>query len=108
MPRVPSLACLSLRVRPAPARGGAKSRRPSGRFNAGFRLRITVVVGAMGCASTAFKSGDSLIIIVGQNVRAAAADGRAEATCKDAAAVLEKTKQAKPTSPPRTRRSARS
>ena len=33
------------------------------------------------------------IIIVGQNVQAAAADARAEATYKDAAAVLEEAKQ---------------
>ena len=61
-------------------------------------------------APTAFKSGNSLIIIawiaqtflqlvllpiiiVGQNVQAAAADSRAEATYKDAAAVLEEAKQ---------------
>ena len=33
------------------------------------------------------------IIIVGQNIQAAAADARAEATYKDAAAVLEEAKQ---------------
>ena len=46
---------------------------PVGRFNARFGFKITV--------------------IVGQNVQAAAADARAEATYKDAAAVLEEAKQ---------------
>jgi hypothetical protein len=94
---------------------------PVGRFNAKFGLRITVIVGTMWCAylftllalvsaPSAFKTGNSLIIvawiaqtflqlvllpiiIVGQNVQAAAADARAEATYKDAAAVLEEAKQ---------------
>ena len=94
---------------------------PLGRFNAKVGLKITVIVGTMWCAylftiialisaPTAFKSGNSLIIIawiaqtflqlvllpiiiVGQNVQAAAADARAEATYKDAAAVLEEAKQ---------------
>jgi hypothetical protein len=61
-------------------------------------------------APSAFKSGDSLIIIawiaqtflqlvllpiiiVGQNVQAAAADARSQATYDDAAAVLEEAKQ---------------
>jgi hypothetical protein len=61
-------------------------------------------------APSAFKTGNSLIIvawiaqtflqlvllpiiIVGQNVQAAAADARAEATYNDAAAVLEEAKQ---------------
>jgi hypothetical protein len=94
---------------------------PIGRFNAKFGLKITVIVGTMWCAylftllalisaPTAFKSGNSLIIIawiaqtflqlvllpiiiVGQNVQATAADARAEATYKDAAAVLEEAKQ---------------
>ncbi len=94
---------------------------PIGRFNAKVGLKITVIVGTMWCAylfsllalisaPTAFKSGNSLIIIawiaqtflqlvllpiiiVGQNVQAAAADARAEATYKDAAAVLEEAKQ---------------
>jgi hypothetical protein len=94
---------------------------PIGRFNARFGLKITVIVGTMWCAylftllalisaPTAFKSGNSLIIIawiaqtflqlvllpiiiVGQNVQAAAADARSEATYKDAAAVLEEAKQ---------------
>ena len=94
---------------------------PIGRFNARFGLKITVIVGTMWCAylftllalvsaPTAFRSGDKLIIvswvaqtflqlvllpiiIVGQNVQAAAADQRAEATYKDAAAVLEEAKQ---------------
>jgi hypothetical protein len=94
---------------------------PIGRFNARFGLKITVVVGTMWCAylftilalisaPSAFKTGNSLIIvawiaqtflqlvllpiiIVGQNVQAAAADARAEATYTDAAAVLEEAKQ---------------
>ena len=94
---------------------------PIGRFNAKFWLKITVIVGTMWCAylftllalvsaPSAFKTGNSLIIvawiaqtflqlvllpiiIVGQNVQAAAADARAEATYKDAAAVLEEAKQ---------------
>ncbi len=94
---------------------------PIGRFNAKFGLKITVVVGTMWCAyaftvlalvsaPTAFKSGDSLIIvawiaqtflqlvllpiiIVGQNVQAAAADARSQATYDDAAAVLAEAKQ---------------
>ncbi len=94
---------------------------PIGRFNAKFGLKITVVVGTMWCAylftllalvsaPSAFKSGNSLIIvawiaqtflqlvllpiiIVGQNVQAAAADARAEATYKDADAVLHEARQ---------------
>jgi hypothetical protein len=94
---------------------------PIGRFNAKFGLKITLIVGTMWCAylftllslisaPTAFRSGNSLIIvswvaqtflqlvllpiiIVGQNVQAAAADARADATYKDAAAVLEEAKQ---------------
>jgi hypothetical protein len=94
---------------------------PMARFNAKVGLKITVIVGTMWCAylftiialisaPTAFKSGNSLIIIawiaqtflqlvllpiiiVGQNVQAAAADSRSEATYKDAAAVLEEAKQ---------------
>lgn len=94
---------------------------PIGRFNARFGLKITVIVGTMWCAylftllalisaPTALRSGNSLIIvawiaqtflqlvllpiiIVGQNVQAAAADARSEATYKDAAAVLEEAKQ---------------
>ena len=92
-----------------------------GRINAKVGLKITVVVGTMWCAylftvlalvsaPTALSSGNKLIIvawiaqtflqlvllpiiIVGQNVQAAAADARAEATYKDAAAVLEEAKQ---------------
>ncbi len=65
---------------------------------------------ALVSAPTAFSSGNKLIIIawiaqtflqlvllpiiiVGQNVQAAAADARSEATYKDAAAVLEEAKQ---------------
>jgi hypothetical protein len=94
---------------------------PIGRFNAKVGLRITVIVGTMWCAylftclalvsaPSAFRSGNSLvivawiaqtflqlvllpIIIVGQNVQAAAADARAQATYDDAAAVLEEAKQ---------------
>ena len=94
---------------------------PIGRFNAKVGLKITVIVGTMWCAylftllalvsaPSAFKTGNSLIIIawiaqtflqlvllpiiiVGQNVQAAAADARAEATYNDAAAVLEEAKQ---------------
>ena len=94
---------------------------PIGRFNAKFGLKITLIVGTMWCAylftllslisaPTAFRSGNSLIIvswvaqtflqlvllpiiIVGQNVQAAATDARADATYKDAAAVLEEAKQ---------------
>ncbi|HWE67973.1 MAG TPA: hypothetical protein VG298_15130 [Acidimicrobiales bacterium] len=92
-----------------------------GRLNAKVGLRITIIVGTMWCAylftiialvsaPAAFKTGDSLIIIawiaqtflqlvllpiiiVGQNVQAAAADARSEATYNDAAAVLEEAKQ---------------
>ncbi len=94
---------------------------PIGRFNAKVGLKITVIVGTMWCAylftvlalvsaPSAFKTGNSLIIIawiaqtflqlvllpiiiVGQNVQAAAADARSEATYNDAAAVLEEAKQ---------------
>jgi hypothetical protein len=94
---------------------------PIGRLNAKVGLKITLVVGTMWCAylftllalvsaPSAFKTGNSLIIIawiaqtflqlvllpiiiVGQNVQAAAADARAEATYEDAAAVLEEAKQ---------------
>jgi len=92
-----------------------------GRINAAVGLKITVVVGTMWCAyvfgflalvsaPSAFRSADLLIIvgwlaqtflqlillpiiIVGQNVQAAAADARAQATYDDAAAVLEEAKQ---------------
>ena len=94
---------------------------PIGRLNARIGLKITVVVGTMWCAylftllalvsaPSAFATGNRLIIvawiaqtflqlvllpiiIVGQNVQAAAADARSEATYKDAAAVLEEAKQ---------------
>lgn len=94
---------------------------PIGRLNAKIGLKITLVVGTMWCAylftiialvsaPSAFKTANSLIIIawiaqtflqlvllpiiiVGQNVQAAAADARAEATYKDAVAVLEEAKQ---------------
>ncbi len=91
------------------------------RFNAKVGLKITVIVGTMWCAylftlialisaPSAFTSGNLLIIvswiaqtflqlvllpiiIVGQNVQAAAADARSQATFDDAAAVLEEAKQ---------------
>jgi hypothetical protein len=94
---------------------------PIGRLNAKVGLKITLIVGTMWAAylftvlalvsaPSAFKSGDSIIIvawiaqtflqlvllpiiIVGQNVQAAAADARAQATYDDAAAVLEEAKQ---------------
>ena len=94
---------------------------PISRLNARIGLKITVVVGTMWCAylftllalvsaPSAFKTGNKLIIIawiaqtflqlvllpiiiVGQNVQAAAADARSEATYNDAAAVLEEAKQ---------------
>ena len=94
---------------------------PIGRLNAKIGLKVTVVVGTMWCAylftlvalvsvPSAFKTGNSLIIIawiaqtflqlvllpiiiVGQNVQAAAADARSQATYDDAAAVLEEAKQ---------------
>lgn len=92
-----------------------------GRINARVGLKITLVVGTMWCAylftllalvsaPSAFKTGNSIIvvawiaqtflqlvllpiIIVGQNVQAAAADARSQATYDDAAAVLEEAKQ---------------
>ena len=94
---------------------------PIGRFNAKFGLKITLVVGTMWAAyvftvialvsaPSAFKSGNLLtiigwiavtflqlvllpIIIVGQNIQAAAADARSQATYDDASAVLEEAKQ---------------
>ena len=92
-----------------------------GRINAKIGLKVTLIVGTMWAAylftllalvsaPSAFTSGDSLIIvawiaqtflqlvllpiiIVGQNVQAAAADARSQATYDDAAAVLEEAKQ---------------
>jgi len=94
---------------------------PVGRLNARFGLFITVVVGTMWCAylftllalvslPAALKSGSKIIIvawiaqtflqlvllpiiIVGQNVQAAASDKRAEETYKDAEAVLHEAMQ---------------
>jgi len=105
----------------AAARAQVHGPGPIGRLNARVGLKITVIVGTMWCAylftvlalvsaPTAFRSGNRLIIvawiaqtflqlvllpiiIVGQNVQATAADARAEATYKDAAAVLEEAKQ---------------
>lgn len=92
-----------------------------GRFNALVGVKITLVVGTMWTAylfmlltlvsaPAAFASGDKIIIvawiaqtflqlvllpiiIVGQNVQAAAADARSLATYNDASAVLEEAKQ---------------
>ena len=92
-----------------------------GRINARVGLKITVIVGTMWCAylftllalissPAALKTGNSIIIIawiaqtflqlvllpiiiVGQNIQAAAADARSQATYDDAAAVLEEAKQ---------------
>src|SRR5450631_1420603 len=94
---------------------------PIGRLNAKVGLKITLVVGTMWAAylftllalvsaPSAFKTGDKIIIvawiaqtflqlvllpiiIVGQNVQAAAADARSLATYNDASAVLEEAKQ---------------
>jgi hypothetical protein len=94
---------------------------PVGRFNAKAGLKITVVVGTMWSAylftvlalisaPSAFKSGNTIIIvawiaqtflqlvllpiiIVGQNVLAAAADARSQATYDDASAVLAEARQ---------------
>jgi hypothetical protein len=94
---------------------------PIARLNARIGLKITLVVGTMWCAylftllalvsvDSAFRTGSIVIIvawiaqtflqlvllpiiIVGQNVQAAAADARSEATYNDAAAVLEEAKQ---------------
>ena len=92
-----------------------------GRLNARVGLKITLIVGTMWTAylftllalvsaPAAFKTGDKIvivawiaqtflqlvllpIIIVGQNVQAAAADARSLATYNDASAVLEEAKQ---------------
>jgi hypothetical protein len=94
---------------------------PIGRFNAKVGLKITLIVGTMWTAylftllalvsaPAAFQTGDKIIIvawiaqtflqlvllpiiIVGQNVQAAAADARSLATYNDASAVLEEAKQ---------------
>jgi hypothetical protein len=94
---------------------------PIGRFNAKVGLKVTLIVGTMWCAylftllalvsaPSAFQTGDKIIIvawiaqtflqlvllpiiIVGQNVQAAAADARSQATYDDASAVLEEAKQ---------------
>ncbi len=94
---------------------------PIGRFNAKVGLKITLIVGTMWAAylftllalvsaPSALKSGDKIIIvawiaqtflqlvllpiiIVGQNVQAAAADARSQATYDDAAAVLDEARQ---------------
>ncbi len=92
-----------------------------GRLNAKVGLKVTLVVGTMWCAyvfmllalvsaPSALKSGNSIIIIawiaqtflqlvllpiiiVGQNIQAAAADARSQATYDDAAAILDEAKQ---------------
>jgi hypothetical protein len=94
---------------------------PWGRLNAKVGLKITLIVGTMWTAylftllalvsaPAAFHTGDKIIIvawiaqtflqlvllpiiIVGQNVQAAAADARSLATYNDASAVLEEAKQ---------------
>ncbi|MDP9117108.1 MAG: hypothetical protein M3O28_07590, partial [Actinomycetota bacterium] len=94
---------------------------PVGRFNAKVGLKITLIVGTMWAAylftllalvsaPAAFQTGDKIIIIawiaqtflqlvllpviiVGQNIQAAAADARSQATYDDASAVLEEAKQ---------------
>ena len=93
---------------------------PIVRFNARFGLRITLVVGTMWAAylfsflallalPSAIKQGTYFvvvwlsssflqlvllpIIIVGQNIQAAAADKRAEETYKDAEAVLKESEE---------------
>lgn len=90
------------------------------RFNARFGLRVTLVVGTMWCAylftvialfalPSAIKQGTYFIvvwlsssflqlvllpiIIVGQNIQAAASDKRAEETYKDAEAVLKEAEE---------------
>ncbi|PXX07618.1 hypothetical protein [Mycolicibacterium moriokaense] len=105
----------------AEARAEVHGQGVMGRFNAKIGLRITLIVGTMWTAyvftiltlvsaPAAFASGDRLIIvawvaqtflqlvllpiiIVGQNVQAAAADARSLATYNDASAVLEEAKQ---------------
>ncbi len=94
---------------------------PVGRFNARFGLKVTVIVGTMWTAylftllalvsaPSALHTGDKIIIvawiaqtflqlvllpiiIVGQNVQAAAADARSLATYDDASAVLAEARQ---------------
>jgi hypothetical protein len=98
-----------------------KGKGPIGRLNARFGVLITVAVGTMWCAylftvlalvslPAALQSHDKIIIvawiaqtflqlvllpiiIVGQNVQAAASDQRAEDTYKDAEAVLHEALQ---------------
>ena len=98
-----------------------KGKGPLGRLNARFGVRITVAVGTMWCAylftllalvslPSALQSHNKIIIvawiaqtflqlvllpiiIVGQNVQAAASDQRAEDTYKDAEAVLHEALQ---------------
>lgn len=101
--------------------GPVKVKAKSGRFNDRIGVFITTVVGTMWAAyvfmilalvslPSAAASGNSVIIvgwiaqtclqlvllpviIVGQNVQAAASDDRAAATYKDAGAILEEAKQ---------------
>jgi hypothetical protein len=98
-----------------------KGKGPVGRLNARFGVFVTVAVGTMWCAylftllalvslPSALQSHDKIIIvswvaqtflqlvllpviIVGQNVQAAASDKRAEDTYKDAEAVLHESLQ---------------
>jgi hypothetical protein len=92
-----------------------------GRINAKVGLKITLIIGTMWAAylftllalvsaPSAFQSGNTItivawiaqtflqlvllpIIIVGQNVQAAASDARSQATYDDASAVLDEAKQ---------------
>ena len=105
----------------AQARATLHGPTPLARFNSWIGLKITLVVGTMWAAylftclalvsaPSAFGTGNVLIIIawvaqtflqlvllpiiiVGQNIQAAASDARAQATFDDAAAVLEEAKQ---------------
>ena len=103
----------------ADARAQVHGQSRAGKINAAIGLRITLVVGTMWCAyvftciafvslpenihstqlfilwlSSSFLQLALLpIIIVGQNIQAAAADNRAQATYDDASAVLAEAKQ---------------
>jgi hypothetical protein len=115
----PRLEKLKTEGPPTTAKVAAKRRGPSkiAQINGKIGLKITLVVGTMWTAylftalalvsaPSAFKTGNTIIIvawiaqtflqlvllpiiIVGQNVQAAAADSRAQATYEDAKAILE-------------------
>jgi Protein of unknown function (DUF1003) len=118
-PRASELARLGRPVKTTDFRR-TKSSNPFIRFNARFGLRITLVVGTMWCAylftvialfalPSAITQGTYFIvvwlsssflqlvllpiIIVGQNIQAAASDKRAEETYKDAEAVLKESEE---------------